>query len=108
MSCHAPLALTISAKASITVCTICPRLANHLRSNVDILFDLFGIAWHTESVRSQSNHPKTSAKNPKGEDSRPFTRDDFHKLLKRAITTPAQNPAPKSKEELRNLFPNVK
>ncbi len=27
---------------------------------------------------------------------RPYTRDAFHTLLKRAITTPAAKPAPKS------------
>ncbi len=40
---------------------------------------------------------KTSANQKQEPQSRPFTREDFHSLLKRAVTTPALKPVPKAK-----------
>jgi hypothetical protein len=42
---------------------------------------------------------KNKRENPMGEKPKaaPFTREDFHGLIKKAATTPVQKPAPKSK-----------
>jgi hypothetical protein len=46
-------------------------------------------------AKMSANQPNPSAKNDKG-DSRPFTREDFQKLLRKAVHSPSQKLSPKS------------
>jgi hypothetical protein len=55
----------------------------------------------------QRSDNKTSAGQKQGPQSRLFTREDFHSLLKRAITTPAQNLLQKRSEHRLPFVPSV-